>query len=267
MNGWHLFMSPPTFFEVEFSLNVWTDVNNTVDRDKAIQQWEAVCDAYHKIDGVKIEIIPADENIPETVFTGDSIFLYQKKGVTARFRHRERDPEIPSRANWFRSRGMEVLSLPPGQFYECNGDSVIWNGKMLAGHGIRSSLDAHASISELLDIEVISLQMVNPFYHLDLGLCPVNDSTIAYYPNAFTPASQAVIEKLAPNLIKLDHEEVMNFGSNAKIIGDVAMMNGNPYPQFEKALEDLGFHVWKFDTSEFNKAGGGLKCITLEHYL
>jgi N-dimethylarginine dimethylaminohydrolase len=267
MSGWHLFMSPPTFFDIKFVLNQWTHPQGDVDRDLAIQQWETICDAYQRMDNVTLQIIPPDEDVPETVFTGDSIFLYKNKGVTAHFRHEERAPEIPSRANWFRARGFEILSPPAGEFYECNGDSMIWNDKLLAGYGVRSSIGAHTFLAESLDIDVISLQMVPPFYHLDLGLCPINKDTLAYFPDAFTPESRAVIEGLTPNLIYLDYEEVMWFGSNAKILDDVAMLNGNKYPKLEQALKDIGLDVRKFDTSEFNKAGGGLKCITLEHYM
>ena len=266
MTGWHLFMSPPTFFEIEYVINDWTNIETKVDINKALEQWEIICDAYHKIDGVTLEIIPPDENIPETVFTGDSIFLYNNKGVTANFRHEERAPEIPSRANWFRARGYQVYTPPSGEFYECNGDSMFWNVKLLAGHGVRSSLGVHAFLAETFNVEVISLELTAPFYHLDLALCPINNQTIAYYPKAFTPESQQIIEKLAPNLIYLDHDEVMQFSSNAKILGDVALLNGNAYPKFEQALHKLGIDTRKFDTSEFVKAGGGLKCITLKHY-
>jgi N-dimethylarginine dimethylaminohydrolase len=259
------YMSPPEYFQIEFMLNIWTDISARVNPEKAHAQWENLLAAYKRF-GIPVQVIPPYERAPELPFVGDSIFLYRNKAVSSRFRFTERMPEVAHNREYFMKQGFEVCDLPPGVCYEGNGDSLIWNGKMLGGCGIRSHAAAYPVIADFFDIEVIPLELVQPFYHLDLALFPIDTNTLAYFPGAFTSESAARIESLAQRIIYLDDQEVMRFVANNKKVGDTILFNGNKYPKFEAAVKELGYYVMHINTSEFNKAGGGAKCMTLEHY-
>ena len=173
---------------------------------------------------------------------------------------------MPATHRWFENHGFEIATLPPGVHYEGNGDSLIWRGMLLGGYGIRSDREAYPYLADILGIETVPLQLLDPFYHLDLALCPIDNDTLAYFPGAFSEEAQATLRKLAPRLVAFDYFEVMAFAGNTKVVGDTAVANGNAYPKFGEALTGLGMRVIHVDTSEFNKAGGGAKCLTLEHY-
>jgi len=260
------YMCPPTYFEIEYAINVWTNINDRVDHAQAMAEWELLNQTYQEL-GVHVETVPAAEGVVELTFIGDSIFLYNGKAISSRFRCVERANEVPVSASFFAGAGFEVCQLPEGVHYEGNGDSLIWNGIMLGGHGIRSDREAYGVIAELLNVEVIPLELVQPFYHLDLALCPINKDTVIYYPGAFTPAAQETIRKMAKRAVAAERDEVMKFALNGKVIGDCIVLNGNPCPDFRHEVQNLGLRIITVNTNEFNKAGGAAKCLTLEHYL
>ena len=87
---------------------------------------------------------------------------------------------------------------------------------ILAGTGFRTDPRAHAEIAEIFGRPVISLQLVDPrFYHLDTALSVLDDTTIAYYPPAFTECSRAHLETLFPDAIVVDSADAYVFGLNA----------------------------------------------------
>ena len=87
---------------------------------------------------------------------------------------------------------------------------------MLAGHGFRTERAAHAEAQEVLGRPVISLHLVDPrFYHLDMALAALDDATVAYFPDAFSAASQRVLRQLFPDAVIADEADAEAFGLNA----------------------------------------------------
>lgn len=259
------YMCPPTHFEIEYAINAWTNIEDSIDHDRAMEEWETLKQTY-EAQGIRVEVVPPTAGAIELTFIGDSIFLYNGRAISSRFRFSERAAEVPASAAYFGARGFQLHTLPEGLHYEGNGDSLIWNGVMLGGWGIRSDRDAYRHIAAIFDVETIPLQLVQPFYHLDLALCPLNDKILAYYPGAFTPESRELINKLSPRAIPIAEGEVMSFGLNGKVIGNCIVMNGRPCPDLRGQIEALGLRIITVNTDEFNKAGGAAKCLTLEHY-
>ena len=63
---------------------------------------------------------------------------------------------------------------------------------------------------------MISLELVDPrFYHLDTALAVLDDTTIAYYPPAFSDVSRAQLETLFPDAIVVDTADAYALGLNA----------------------------------------------------
>ncbi len=62
------------------------------------------------------------------------------------------------------------------------------------------------SAQEVFGRPVITLQLVDPrFYHLDTALCVLDERTVAYLPEAFSPGSQAVLRRLFPDAVHRHH--------------------------------------------------------------
>jgi N-dimethylarginine dimethylaminohydrolase len=132
-------------------------------------------------------------------------------------------------------------------------------------HGHRSISAAREVILERLDIEVETLRLTDTrFYHLDTCFCPLDGGFLLYYPPAFDDASRATIEKRMPaaKRIAIGEEDALAFACNAVAIDTTVVVN-RATPAFVKALAAKGFEVVQTPLSEFMKAGGSAKCLTL----
>lgn len=260
-----LFLTKPTKFRIEYSINPWMDPKNQVDKEKAAQQWESLYQAYLKV-GAHVEVFEPANGWPDAVFTGDSIFLYGKHAIASRFRYPERSGEVEPMVERFRARGYTIHQLPEGLFFEGNGEAIWWNGKILGGYGVRSDRRALDFVAKALDVEVVPLRMLPPHFHVDTCICPLNNHTLAYVPAGLDEESVARIKKLDAELIEIDAEEALLFACNSMSLDENVIVSTTKAARFNKALDKAGFQVVPLDLSEFGKSGGGAKCLTLEAY-
>jgi N-dimethylarginine dimethylaminohydrolase len=116
-------------------------------------------------------------------------------------------------------------------------------------------LRAHSEIAGIFNRRVISLELVDPrFYHLDTALAVLDDTTIAYYPPAFSYVSRAHLETLFPDAILVDSADGRHVVLSAAAAG------------FAEQLSDAGFEPIGVEMPELLKGGGSVKCCTLELY-
>jgi lysine-ketoglutarate reductase/saccharopine dehydrogenase-like protein (TIGR00300 family) len=201
------------------------------------------------------------------VFTANAGLVLGKNVVLSRFLHPERQGEEPHFKEWFESQGYTVRELPKDLPFEGAGDALLdREGRWLwAGYGFRSELDAHPYLAKWLDIEVLSLQLVDErFYHLDTCFCPLTDGYLLYYPPAFDFYSNRIIEMRVPEekRIPLEEPDAVNFACNAVNIGKTVVMN-KASDSLKQRMADIGFEVVETPLTEFLKAGGAAKCLTL----
>jgi len=137
---------------------------------------------------------------------------------------------------------------------------------ILAGTGFRTDPRAHDEIADIFGRRVASLQLVDPrFYHLDTALTVLDDTTIAYYPPAFSYVSRSHLATLFPDAIVVDSADAYAFGLNAVSDGR-HVVHPAAAVGFAEQLADAGFEPIGIDLSELLKGGGSVKCCTLEMY-
>ena len=86
-----------------------------------------------------------------------------------------------------------------------------------------------------------------------------------YHPPAFDYESRIAIESRIPphKRIIVDTMDAGNFACNAVNIGDRVILNKASEP-LKARLMLAGFRVHEVELSEFLKAGGSAKCLTLK---
>ena len=93
--------------------------------------------------------------------------------------------------------------------------------RLFCGYGFRTDRESHRPVARILEVEVVSLELVDPrFYHLDTCFCPLDGTTVIAALDAFSPASATSIRELVPNLIEVPVEVAAGFACNAMPIGD-----------------------------------------------
>ena len=110
-----------------------------------------------------------------------------------------------------------------------------------------------------------SLKLVDTrFYHLDTCFCPLEGGFLLYYPPAFDDDSRAEIERRVPaaRRIAIAEEDALAFACNAVGIDSTVIVN-RATPALARTLARDGFEVVQTPLSEFMKAGGSAKCLTL----
>ena len=118
----------------------------------------------------------------------------------------------------------------------------------------------------MLEIEVQPLKLVDArFYHLDTCFCPLAGGYVMYFPEAFDAASQAAITARVPadKRIVVSSEDALHFACNTVNSGRHIFLN-QASPALVEQLQSRGFIVHQTALTEFLKAGGAAKCLTLK---
>jgi N-dimethylarginine dimethylaminohydrolase len=259
------FLSKPNNFKIAYSINPWMNPKNKVNLDEAKKQWESLLEAY-KTAGAQVEVFEDLKGWPDSVFGGDSVFLYGNEAFASRFRYPERSGEVEPMVERFRERGYNVHYPPEGLFFEGNGEAIVWNGMIFGGYGVRSDRKAIEFIGETLGIKTLPIRVMPPHFHVDTVLCPLSDDLLAYVPSGMDEDSAAAVEKLGVKLIAIDQEESLLLACNSMALDKNVVVSTHNSPKFDAELKKSGFEVLPLDLSEFAKSGGGAKCLTLEAY-
>jgi lysine-ketoglutarate reductase/saccharopine dehydrogenase-like protein (TIGR00300 family) len=259
-------MCAPDHYDVDYVINPWMEGNiHKSARDRAVEQWQKL---HHIIkDHAIVDLVIPQKGWPDMVFTANAGLVLDNNVVLSRFYHKERQGEEPHFKKWFEENGYTVYELPKDLPFEGAGDALFdREGRWLwAGYGFRSELDSHPYIAKWLDTEVLSLRLIDDrFYHLDTCFCPLSNGYLLYYPEAFDSYSNRLIEMRVPadKRIPIDEPDAVNFACNAVNIHDVVIMN-KASNELKQTLADAGFQVLETPLTEFLKAGGAAKCLTL----
>ena len=259
-------MCAPDHYDVDYVINPWMEGNiHKSSRDRAVEQWNKLYNAIknHAI----VDLVAPEKGWPDMVFSANAGLVLGENVVLSRFLHKERQGEEPYFQQWFKNNGFNVYTLPKDLPFEGAGDALLdREGRWLwAGYGFRSELDSHPYLAKWLDIEVISLRLMDErFYHLDTCFCPLANGYLLYYPGAFDSYSNRVIEmRVAPEKrIAIAEADAVNFACNAVNIESIVIMN-KASDSLKSRLGEVGFQVIETPLTEFLKAGGAAKCLTL----
>jgi lysine-ketoglutarate reductase/saccharopine dehydrogenase-like protein (TIGR00300 family) len=259
-------MCAPDHYDVDYVINPWMEGNiHKSSRDRAVEQWQKL--HYILKDHTLVDLVEPQPGWPDMVFTANAGLVLGKTVVLSRFFHKERQGEEPYFKQWFESQGYTVHELPKDLPFEGAGDALLdREGRWLwAGYGFRSELDSHPYLAKWLDIEVVSLRLIDErFYHLDTCFCPLSGGYLLYYPPAFDAYSNRLIEMRVPpeKRIAIEEADAVNFACNAVNIDQVVVMN-KASEGLKARFAEAGFEVIETPLTEFLKAGGAAKCLTL----
>lgn len=256
-------MCPPTHFGVEYEINPWMHRSDPVDPARALEQWTALHEIYTRQLGWTVHLLEPQPGHPDLVFTANGGLVIGGRVVPPCFRHPERQGESPVFEAWFRAQGFDVRPRPVHDF-EGEGDALLWNDVLFAGYPWRSDRTAHHALARELGLEVVSLQLTDArFYHLDTALTVVDRQTVALYAPAFTPESVAQVQRIVPRVVLADDADAVGYGLNGFGDGEHIVLSDRATGLILRYRE-LGLTVWPTPIGEFQKSGGGVKCLSLE---
>lgn len=266
-------LTTPTHFEIEYVINPHMSENvGAVNKEVAWQQWKAIRATYTALD-LKPIVINGQPGLPDMVFSANQTLPFyepdsNRRGVVLSRMHSEhRTDEVPYYASFFERQDYDVEELPENLTadFEGMGDALWHPGRRLlwGGYGYRTSPAAYEALSELLNVPVVALRLVDPdYYHLDTCLCPLDSQHALVAPEAFDDAGRALIESLFETPIEVpDHEARHQFACNAHCPDSTHVLIQEGCEQTIERLRAHDFVPVELDTSEFLKAGGSVFCM------
>jgi N-dimethylarginine dimethylaminohydrolase len=257
----HYVMTAPMFFAVEYEINPWMDTSKRVDSQLALRQWETLRQTYNEL-GHTVELVEPVAGLPDMVYAANGGLLVNGAAVVARFAYPQRTAEATAYAAWMARHDHQPIETR--HVNEGQGDLMVVGSIVLAGHGFRTDRRAHDEIAAIVQMPVVSLELIDPrFYHLDTALAVLDDTTIAYYPPAFSEHSRARLLELFPDAIEVASAVAYVLGLNAVSDGANVVLPAAA-TGFAEQLRQAGFRPVGVDLSELLKGGGSVKCCTLE---
>ena len=260
--GRRYLMCPPEHFGVLYEINPWMSREIAVDADRAHAQWEGLVQLLRDA-GAEIEVIEPHDGWPDMVFTANAGIVNGRQFVPAHFRNPERQGETPIFTSWFDEREYRIDRLPTDLAHEGAGEALPFGDVLVSSYRFRTDAASHALVSQLTGAPVRSIELVDErYYHLDITFCPLDDRHALVVPDAWDAYGQKVMQALVPEPLVLEPEEAEVFAANSVVIGRNVIMPSCS-ARVGRQLEAWGFDVAVADVSEFLKAGGGVRCLTL----
>jgi len=257
-----LLLCPPDHYGIEYEINPWMNRQQNADPERAAVQWRGLRQKLEAL-GCRVELLAPRPKLPDMVFTANAGLVVGKKFIRSNFRFKERQGEEPFFEKWFVHENYEIIRLPSQLFFEGEGDALFCGDVLFCGYRFRSDIRSHQFISDQLNSLVISVELVQEhFYHLDTCFCPLPDGGAIWFPAAFEEYGQRAIREHVGSLIEVVPEEAKHFACNAVVLGKNVVLPED-CPKLAASLRERGYLPHHLPVTEFIKAGGACKCLTL----
>lgn len=280
-------------------------INSPVDfRKKATLQWNELKNIYKSL-GFSLIDIPVLENALDQTYTADPAFSIVESDtkklilVLSQFANINRNKEVDAFLNTIKS----IIKNDPifndytlevnitNEFFEGTGDNYYDNFRDVIFSGYtsspgpnnlangRSSIESHKELESYTGINVISLEVKYPCFHIDTCLAPLPTGHILFYKDGITEEAYDKFLKLAFHDYGLNPEEYIipitkndalnNLATNLICIENkivIPEFGSSEYPKLNanliNKLKDLGYKVFTHTFGQFIKVGGALHCTS-----
>ena len=259
-------LCPPIFYGIEYEINPWMHIENKVNKEKALEEYRALKNTYKSL-GVEVLEIEPVKGLPDMVYAANIGFPLGNRFVVSNFRYRQRRGESEFAKKFFEKLGFEIIELPQNLFFEGQGDLLTIGGKYFMGWGKRSSRDAINFLSKRLGMEIVDLELRDPyFYHLDMSLGPLDKDTALINPRSFTKDGLVKLKKEFLNIIETSENDNKFMVCNLVTINKTVVIAEGISNKLKNDIMEHRLNVIEIPMDEFRKGGGSIKCLTLEFF-
>lgn len=240
----------PRFNECEI-----THIERTpIDLNRARSQHHAYVNALKEL-GCKVIELPAEPDLPDSVFVEDTAFILPEAAVITRPGADSRKPETES----------IIRALTPhiGMVHVCapatvdGGDVLVLGKNIYVGLSTRSNQAAIDQLNELLrgDGYMVTGMEVQGCLHLKSAVSRVDNKTLLINQDWVDKNHFANFD-----FIEVDPSEPC--AANCLPVGD-SIIFPLSFPKTRAKLEDRGYQVVTVDIAELAKAEGAVTCCSL----
>ncbi len=205
--------------------------------------------------GCKVIELPAEPDLPDSVFIEDTAFILPEVAVITRPGADSRKPETESI--------IQMLSPHIDLIHVCapatvdGGDVLVLGKNIYIGLSTRSNQEAIDQLNELLQgyEYIVAGVEIHDCLHLKTAVTRLDEKTLLINRNWVDTAHFKNFD-----LIEVDPSEP--FAANCLAIGEVILFPA-AFPKTCARLEERGYKVVTVDISELAKAEGAVTCCSL----
>ena len=205
--------------------------------------------------GCEVIELPAEPDLPDSVFVEDAAFILPEVAVITRPGADSRKPETESIARILSPLKQLVHLKEPATLD--GGDVLVLGKRIFVGLSTRSNQEAIEQLNLLLAEYGYTVTGVHlhDCLHLKTAVSRVDDETLLINKNWLDTHH---FENY--RLIEVDPEEP--FAANCLPVGE-AIIYPTAFPKTRSRLEEAGYKIVKVDVSELAKAEGAVTCCSL----
>ncbi len=225
-----------------------------IDVEKAKAQHAAYNEALRRA-GAEVEVLPADDELPDCVFVEDSAVVFDEAAVITRPGTPVRQREVPAvEAALARYRELQRITAPG----TLEGGDVLRVGRAFYV-GITSRTNAvgisqFSSLVERFGYRAIPVE-VTGCLHLKSAVTALDEETLLLNPSWIAADVLPRVRHVAV------HAEEPS-GANALVVNGSVHLSAR-FGRTRDRVEEAGFPVTALDLSELEKAEGALTCSSL----
>ena len=258
-------MSRPTYLQaapINEIAKKWSSTK--LDSEKMEKEHQIMVEAYTK-NGVKVELLKADAQRPNSVFSRDFGLCVREGYVLGNFRESIRFKEKEAYKNKMQEMNIPLIAEVKDGFFE-GGDFTFLDSDTLAiGQAARSDekgVDFIRKTLEPYSYKVIGVPCHPKYLHFDLIFNMVGENLAVACTTALPQDFLELTKKKGIELIDVSEESVFMHGCNLQSIGNKRVICLKQNAIVNEKLAERGYTVIEVDITETLKAGGGPHCMT-----
>jgi len=223
----------------------------SINFQKARQQHAAYCEAL-KTAGLAVEVLEPLDAFPDSVFIEDNAVILDGRAVLCSMKEASRKNEVAFLADTLQSR-LPVLRLQAPVFID-GGDVLQTESTVFVGLSQRTHREAVEALQSLTHKPVVPVH-VKQGLHLKTSVSALGNDLLIIQP------SQVDTEPLnGYEWIEVDEDEA--YAANCLAVGNHVILPAG-FPKLEQRIQAHGFSTVPVEISEFQKADGGVTCLSL----
>jgi len=280
----HLCINPSTFniLGLQDGQNPYIDVVYNVHHKTVKTQHKALLKALRST-GVPVaeyRLRAHKVPLPDLVFVANGgLALPRLQGplvLLPSMKFPQRQAELPYLVEMYKEIGIPTVPFPTKDVFEGQAELKWFFGGNLAvcGPGYRSTVNTFKVLAKFFDYVygvrgmdpprlVITPLISDDYYHLDVAMLEVNETTCIVQKRSMSPASIKALRAAGLTVHVIDTKDT--FCLNAVISNGVLITHKLTDPTLKKTLKMLTGcqRLLEVETTEFEKSGGSVRCMTL----
>jgi dimethylargininase len=223
----------------------------SINLQKARQQHAAYCETL-KSAGLIVEVLEPLNAFPDSVFIEDNALILEGQAVLCSMKEPTRRKETSFLASTLQSH-LPVQQLKSPVFID-GGDVLQTEDTVFVGQSQRTNPEAVTVLQSLTSKQVIPVQ-VKKGLHLKTSVSSLGKNLLVINP------SHVEVEPFREfEWIEVEEEEA--YAANCLMVGDSVILPAG-FLKLEQKIQAQGFSTLPVEMSEFQKADGGVTCLSL----